>query len=599
LGQIRVLPDRLANQIAAGEVVERPVSALKELLENSLDAGASKIKIDVEAGGKRRIRVEDNGCGMDRDDCLMALERHATSKLTRAEDLFSIKTLGFRGEALPSIASVSRFSLESVPDGENAGVRIQVDGNRLSKVTEISGNPGTIVTVNNLFYNIPARKKFLRRTETELSWIVNLVTQYSFVHIDKHFQLRHNGRTLIDVAPVSELKQRVYQHYGRGMLDRLLEVEHQAEWLGLRGMVSEPAYTKTSRAYQFLFVNRRLVKDRVLSHAITEAYHGFGEGRIFPVVFLFLELPSTEVDVNVHPAKTEVKFIQSNFVHDAVRDAIRERLVKQPMTVPYRVRDRPDSRMPWPQREQQAPLSTEPPPGPLFHNQPSPNQTSAYESFIQREGQVPYAEQTEETQAPQHDLFQPRAVPHVIGQFRSSYILAEDAEHLYLIDQHVAHERLLYDRIVAGLENDNLERQALLVPITIELSPHQAVELESLLPQIRKFGFDLDPFDGHTYVIREMPAFLSQENLSDVVVELIEKAQGQRHETALESMIDYLAATRACKAAVKINMSLTEEKMQHFIDRLWASSSPMFCPHGRPIVLTFSNEEIEKNFLRR
>ena len=639
MGQVRVLPDHLANQIAAGEVVERPASALKELIENSLDAGADEIRVILEAGGKKRIRVEDNGSGMDRDDCLMAMERHATSKLTRAEDLFSIRSLGFRGEALPSIASVSRFTLESRPEEADAGVRIQLNGAKIVKVEEVARNRGTTVTVDNLFFNIPARKKFLRKTETELSWMVNLITQYSIANRDKHFFLEHNGKVLLDTTPVKTLDERIYQHYGKSMLERLIPVSTTADWLAISGLVSTPDYFKTSRGFQHLFVNGRMVKDKVLNHAIREAYEGFGEGRLYPVVFLFLELPSTEVDVNVHPAKTEIKFVNSGFVHHTVRNAIRERLVARKVTIPYRFRQgyhgHPSqtasrSTDPWSKpREQQVALPGQGPENtsPLF-NQQSQSDNTPYARFKANqhhaESREPAAprygseaaavaggqNQAEPAALPTVDLAAETTEglfrndpalsrPNVIGQFRDSFIIAEQEGDLLLIDQHVAHERILYDKISAELARGQIERQPLLVPITVELTPQQAVELEHLLPYVRQFGFDLDAFDGNTYIIRETPVFLEGQDVARVVVELLEKAQGQRNETVLESMTDHFAATKACKAAIKIRMNLTVEKMNHLIDTLWANATPLFCPHGRPIILRFRNEEIEKNFLRR
>lgn len=643
MGQIRVLPDHLANQIAAGEVVERPASALKEFIENSLDAGATRISVSLEAGGKRRLTVEDNGHGMDRDDCLMALERHATSKLHRAEDLFSIRTLGFRGEALPSIASVSQLTLESRHEDAETGVRLEMRGPKMLKVEEISRPVGTKVSIANLFFNIPARRKFLRKTETELSWMVNLVTQYSMAHIHIHFQLSHNGRQLIDVPPVKHLRERIYQHYGKAMLDELIPIESAKDWLKIEGLTATPNLLKTSRNFQFLFVNGRLVRDKVLNHAISDAYRGFKEGTFYPVIFLFLELPSTEVDVNVHPAKTEVKFIHAQQVHDAVRDAIRKAVVDRRFAMPYRFREgyhehptqaKPD---PWSKPvPQQQPLPGNDPvtQSGLFAQdaQASPkgygdrrDQSSApenpvgptlYDEFrakhqeaLSREmGEAP----AETPGVPGPRSLEPKAdtalfargetvetLPRIIGQFRESYILAEHRGDLLLVDQHVAHERILYDEICASLEAGTVQRQALLVPVTLELSPAQAVILEELLPTIRRFGFDLDPFDGHTFIIREVPLFAMEQDLTLLVTELLEKAEGKRQETLLEDIIDHFAATKACKAAIKINMRLEPEKMQHLLEKLLHSSSPMFCPHGRPIILKFRNEEIEKNFHRR
>lgn len=656
MGQIRVLPDHLANQIAAGEVVERPASALKELIENAIDAGATRVTVTLEAGGKRRIRVEDDGRGMDREDCLMAVERHATSKLTRAEDLFSIRTLGFRGEALPSIASVSRFCMESRTHEAEAGVKLEMNGSKLMKVSEISRNPGTTVTVDQLFFNIPARRKFLRTTDTELSWMVNLVTQYSFANLDKHFSLTHNGKLMIDVPPVNSLKERIYQHFGKQMVDELVPVAMERDWLQVGGMTSTPNYIKSSRQYQYLFVNGRLVKDRVLSHAITEAYEGFGEGpRRHPVVFLFLQMPSTEVDVNVHPAKTEVKFIHSNVVHDGVRDALRKPLLEMRITTPYRFREEYHAHPsqvigkrddPWnrARQQQQGLPGSGDGVGPLFDggqsdasaagtqapgspgaasgsgaDERAAGQPSAYERFRARhadtlgDGMSPQTTQALQQPVPptQPPMTRPAdndglfdgdphlQLPHIIGQFRESYILAEQAGDLLLIDQHVAHERILYDQVSRSLAAGEVERQQLLVPVQVELTPKQAVALREILDEVQRFGFDLDPFDGNTYVIREAPAFLGKENLEHLVVELIEKAQGKHGETALEAMIDHYAATKACKAAVKINMRLTSEKMLHLLEALWATDTPLFCPHGRPIILRFRNDEIEKNFLRK
>ena len=639
MGQIRVLPDHLANQIAAGEVVERPASALKELLENSFDADARSVRIYLERGGKKRIQVEDDGYGMDRDDCLMAMERHATSKLTRAEDLFSIKTLGFRGEALPSIASVSRFTLETQARGEESGVRLEMHGTKLLKVSEISRTAGTKVTVDQLFFNIPARKKFLRKTETELGWMVNLVTQYSMVHLNKHLYLEHDGRTLVDVPPVATLKERIYQHFGKKMLAELVPVDFERDWIRVKGMVSTPSFFKTSRSHQYLFVNGRLVRDKVLNHAITDAYEGFGEGRVFPVVFLFVEVPSQEVDVNVHPAKTEIKFIQSNWVHDAVRDAIRQPLLDQKLTLPYRFREgyHPHPSQPLQQRQQGGPPPPQPLPGdqganqaflpgndpiaqsPLF-SEPKPQDQSPYQRFLARnqgwldrpDETVPAPGAVPSEADPRHaageaasgheHLFagDPKiSLPRVIGQFRDSYILAEQEGDLLLIDQHVAHERILYDQVTSALAKGGVERQALLVPLTVEFTHQQTIDAEEWMPAVQSFGFTLEPYGGQAYIVREIPVFAAGEDIGAMVCELVEKVQGQRRDSALETMVDHYAATKACKAAVKINMHLTLEKMNHLIETLWSTSSPLFCPHGRPIILRFSNEEIEKNFLRR
>ncbi|PIE01673.1 MAG: DNA mismatch repair protein MutL [Acidobacteria bacterium] len=614
MGRVRVLPDKLANQIAAGEVVERPVSALKELVENALDAHATSIKVTVDAGGKRRIRVEDDGVGMDREDCLMALERHATSKLNRSEDLFSIKTLGFRGEALPSIASVSRLTLESRQKEAEHGHRVTVHGSKIKDLKEIQKMPGTTVTVDQLFFNMPARRKFMRKTETELSWIVNLMTTYSFAHTDKFFSLTHNGKTLFRVTPVKTLKERIYQHYGKPFVDDLLPFQREFGPFKLHGLLSKPHVRKTSRNFQYLFVNGRLVRDKVLNHAIYDAYREFGETRHYPIIFLFLECPSDEVDVNVHPAKTEIKFIHPNDVHDHVRDTLKAVLVQIPQTTPWKTTARPEFNQRLSPAEHSTSSQEQEPqvqtrfnfsrtgqsqdPGVVYQK----SESTPYSRFIREHGQVFETETQNKPVIPPDQPSQETVheeSPRVLAQYNDSFILAQEPGALLLIDQHVAHERILYDQVLESYTSGQLESQMLLIPQTFELTRAQSIRLEESMDFVRSFGFDIDRFDSQTYVVREVPAIVSGGQEAEMVVELIEKALGNRGETKVEAMIQHLAATRACKAAVKINMRLSLEKMQHLVDQLWKSKTPLFCPHGRPIVLRFTDEEIEKNFLRR
>jgi len=644
MGRIRVLPDHLANQIAAGEVVERPAAALKELVENSLDAGASRIEVQVQGGGRRLIQVRDNGCGMDADDCLMALERHATSKLTRAEDLFSVHTLGFRGEALPSIASVSRFTLESVAQGAELGFRVEVHGGRIVRTSPVAGEAGTTVRVESLFYNMPARRKFLRSIDTEWGWMVQLITQMSLAHLERAFSLQHEGRSSFDLHPVSSLRERIYQHFGKAMLPHLIEFSFARDWLKVEGAISSPDYLLPSRTQQHLFVNGRLVRDKLLSHALSEAYRGFGDGSRHPAAFLFLSVPGSEVDVNVHPAKTELRFIQSGLVHDEVRDGLRALLLARPRTVAYRgAATAPDQAAPVPcgspspapaspslQEALRHPAriqasssarsggSEDPRKGPGLAGNPAfsavaEGEPSRYEAFLQANralllgldeaaasrSDAAVSAGREVAANGQQPMLQEEELPRVIGQFRDSFIVAEQGETLLLIDQHVLHERLLYDEIRQAFDSQSMERQILLLPEPVELNPGQRVELERLLPLVRRFGFDLDPMDGNCFLLREVPAFLDGGDLGGLVGEILEKAQGLREETAVEALMDLFAASKACKAAIKINMRLTREKMEYLVARLWRSGTPLFCPHGRPVVLSFPLAEIERNFLRR
>src|ERR1700736_1352113 len=340
MGRIRILPDQVANKIAAGEVVERPASVVKELLENSLDAGATAIRIEIENGGRRLIRIVDDGCGMLRDDALLAFERHATSKLSDVKDLLSIATLGFRGEALPSIASVSRLLLETRSADETTGTAVEFAGGKLLRCDEFPAATGTTITVRDLFFNVPARKKFLRSDPTELAHIASLVTHYSLAHADKSFELRNGANELLEVTPVQSLRERVYQVFGAQTLDELVDLdyierelqvpmaeEQETRVFGLRGFISGPQIQKLNRSSIFLFVNGRLIRDKLLLHALSSAYHNLMPPACYPFALLFLDCDAEEVDVNVHPSKTEVRFRHGSFIHDFVRDSIRDRLI--------------------------------------------------------------------------------------------------------------------------------------------------------------------------------------------------------------------------------------------------------------------------------
>lgn len=644
MGRIHVLSDQVANKIAAGEVVERPASVVKELLENSLDAGASDIRVEAEAGGRRLIRVADDGCGMIRDDALLALERHATSKISRVEELESIATLGFRGEALPSIASVSRMVLETRAAEEQAGARIEVAGGRILSVNECVRPPGTAITVRDLFFNVPARRKFLRSEQTELAHIASLVTHYSLAHPAKSFELVHEGRKLLDAPPVLTPSERVFQVFGAETLDELIELEPRTAQEGrftLSGFISRPQVQKSNRNSIFLFVNRRLIRDRLLLHAISAAYANLMPPSAFPFALLFIDCDPGEVDVNVHPSKTEVRFRASSFVHDFVRDALREALVASrpvpaapppsPAPTPPRGEPQPGARLPFSEFTQaiedfrftgirgDAPRSVLPdlrlsePPGPEprldLASAPAPEP-------------VP-AEPPDATPPPPEPADLPRlrlpdthaAIPagialdvpssmaslddvRILGQLHDSFIIAAGPDGLWIIDQHVAHERILFEQFLDRLLRGRVEQQRLLLPLVVTLTPAQEADYQRIAGELERAGFETEPFGQRTIAIKAVPADLSPAAVEQVFYEILEIADAEMRRSTPEDFRRALAASLACRAAIKINMRLEPEKMEWLLRQLAATRYPMSCPHGRPVALRYSNRDILRSFHR-
>ncbi len=675
MGRIHVLSDNVANQIAAGEVVERPASVVKELLENALDAGATRIVLHVEAGGKKLIQITDNGCGMVRDDALLAFERHATSKIKNAADLLSIATLGFRGEALPSIASVSRLRLETRAREETSATVVEINGGKIFKVEEAGLPEGTSITVRDLFFNVPARKKFLRSESTELSHIASLVTHYALAHPDKHFELHSATNAILVAPPVADSRQRVYQVFGRGTLDQLIEVAallpldrvglpQAPAWLRrrdsaaagepeetvvlgevrLHGFVSKPEIQKLNRNSIFVFVNGRLIRDRYVQHALTEAYRNIIPPAVYPVVLLFLELPAAEVDVNVHPSKTEVRFRQQGAIHDFVRDSVRAALMKarpvaqfstemhahptaSPSLTPG-VRPSEAESAAW--RALYGPID----PSfahPSFALQPPPlpatNARFQFESGIEVEGNaamgmvrerhtfgggVPSADAPASlTAVPDHGCTPP--IPDdsgheptleslrtlkPLGQIRNSFILAVNEDGLWIIDQHVAHERVLFERVLAQRAAQKVESQRLLMPLVIELTPAQLAVFAELADELAHNGFEAEPFGSRSLAVKVTPAGIDAAEVERMLHELLEQFAREDQSLNLETIRTGIAASIACHAAIKVNMPLEQNKMEWLLAELAQTAHPMSCPHGRPIVLRYSMKDIQRAFKR-
>ena len=665
MGRIRVLSDSVANKIAAGEVVERPASVVKELLENSLDAGASEIRIEAENAGRRLLRIQDDGTGMLRDDALLAFERHATSKLSDVKDLLAISTLGFRGEALPSIASVSRLLLETRSDDEQTGTAVEIHGGKLLRCDEIARTTGTTISVRDLFYNVPARKKFLRSDQTELSHIGSLITHYSLGHPGKRFEFFHEGRELLTATPVETVRERAFQVFGSDVLADLVDIAprtfeiHEVEpvHFALEGLVSGPHIQKLNRNSIFLFVNGRLIRDKVLLHAVQSAYHNLMPQGSYPFALLFLKCDPSDVDVNVHPAKTEVRFRHSTPVHDFVRDAVRESLMEsRPVSgiplpispVPFRPNPRPvfgrvptAATLPFSEftsvleafeAQQSQPLesaqSSEPVPEirlPSFENGYEIGSVPIVEAENVRNltevgsemGSVPISSSILEPpkarrRAPDtHGALDAlasewdrpdtlAALPDLrpLGQLHESFIIAAGRDGLWIIDQHVAHERILFEQVLRQRAAGSVEVQQLLMPMVIQLTPSQQYEYARIADELNAHGFDTEPFGQRTIAVKAAPAAVGHAEIEKVVFEILEIAENELRGASLDEIRRDVCATIACRAAIKINTRLEPAKIDWLLRTLAACEYPMTCPHGRPIVLRYSTRDILKSFHR-
>jgi DNA mismatch repair protein MutL len=598
--RIHRLPLHLANQIAAGEVVERPASVVKELVENALDAGASRVAVTIELGGKKLIRVEDDGEGMDPEDAQLALERHATSKIARPEDLGAIRTLGFRGEALPSIASVSHFVLRTRARGAESGTEIRIAGGAVASVREIGTREGTCLEVADLFYNLPARRKFLKSDTAESAQISRLLTQLALGYPEIGWMLTSGPRTLLEYPPAPGLAERFFQLFG----DRpdLIEFRKEAAGLKIHGYVAALGDHGPVRGAQNVFVNRRIVKDRTIAHAIIDAYSVATIKERSPEVHLFIEMPPDRVDVNVHPTKAEVRFLEQSLVHEVLRRGLADALGRGPapeiQLTPFEVRTGEPRPMTIPGVLSGANVGSRWTPAPYPITRPIPSavpevpaaetgsSSSAFPSIAA--GAAPTAEGGESGMRPMIPL----------GQFRDTYIVAIDDEGIAIIDQHVAHERVLFEQVMEKLTAGRLESQRLLAPIVIELSPAQRQALAQNGAMLERFGLEIAEFSGSSVLLSAVPALLDPAECEAAVRALAEDLEGAEGGGRVEEALRRIAATMACHAAVKANYPLTQEKMRYILAELGRTAYSSVCPHGRPVVLRITRREVEKNFQR-
>ena len=610
MGKIHRLPSDLANQIAAGEVVERPASVIKELVENSIDAGARRIAIIAEFGGKKLIRVEDDGEGMEGDDARLAIERHATSKIQRAADLEGIATLGFRGEALPSIASVSHCILRTRVRGGDSGTEIRVNGGAVASVMEAGMPEGTSIEVRDLFYNLPARRKFLKSDAAESAQISRIVTQLALCYPEVGFTLTSSGRKVLQCPPVGTLRERLYQLYG----DRpdLVEVRRATGDVKVLGYVAalaqrlgspdaeQPfgsAQVGPTRGPQNVFVNRRVVKDRTIAHAIIDAYSVASIKERSPEVHLFIEMPHDAVDVNVHPTKAEVRFRDQSYIHQVIRRTLGDALGRGPA---------PELTLTPPAATRDAGVTL---PLPASYATVYPNRWTATgeahraptgEAGFAPTGEAGFAPTSEASLAPTSEAGPAPTIRPLIplGQFRDTFIIAIDDEGIAIIDQHVAHERVLFERITERLTTGRLESQRLLVPLVLELPPSATTALASHAADLERLGFELEEFGGSSVRVSAVPAILGRDDSEAAIRAMSNDLDGLDRGATVEEAIKRIAATMACHAAVKAHDPLTHDKMVHILDELRQTAYSSICPHGRPVMLRLSRREVEKNFQR-
>jgi DNA mismatch repair protein MutL len=620
--EIKILPEIISNKIAAGEVVERPASVVKELVENALDAHSTRVIIEVEKGGRALIRVADNGAGMHPDDALLALERYATSKISTGQDLFNISTLGFRGEALPSIAAVSRFTLVTRVKSASAGTEIRVAGGKIQKVFEVGTAPGTMITVARLFYNTPARRKFLKSINTEMGHVAETISRMALARPDVHFKLQHNSKPVKDWPAVSEPIDRVADLLGSAEFAQLYPIAHESDGLHISGWISSPRFSRRTSRRIFVYVNGRFVRDKIVRHALLEGYAQRLVKGQYPVAVLFLTVPFDRVDVNVHPTKSEVRFAEPRHAHDALKRIVAETLnrVDRPQwsadynaaTKPVRPATRVSE-----QEGQGEGFRTR---GSGYEVQSSRFKVQGLQKRAQGSKSIDpeaheglKAEGSEKNRKPGLLNFEP-GTPYeqaaiwpqkqfrdfrIIGQFRNSYILCEAGDGLILIDQHAAHERILFEHLKNSYKEYGAASQKLLVPETVELGYREADILERLIPDFDKLGLEVEPFGGNTFVVKSVPSLLAGREVTPLIMEIVEKAVAIGVFAGVAEFLDACLEIMACHGAIRANQVLSDDQMRGLLNQLDHCDNPAHCPHGRPTWIQWTLAALEKSFKRR
>jgi DNA mismatch repair protein MutL len=629
MSKIKILPEILSNKIAAGEVVERPASVVKELVENALDAGSTRIMIDIEKGGRSLIQVSDNGSGMGRDDALLALERYATSKIYKDQDLFKIQTLGFRGEALPSIAAVSRFTLVSRDQNADSGTEIRVEGGKIKDVSEIGAPQGTMIAIRQLFFNTPARRKFLKTIGTEMGHIADKVASIALGHPAVQFRLSHNGKIVKDWPSAAAPLDRVVDVLGNDLKDTLHTIEFQNNAVSISGWISSPRVTRRTSRGLFIYVNGRFVRDRIVQHALFE---GFSQRLVkgqFPIAALFLNVPFEEVDVNVHPTKNEVRFARQKDIHESVRQAVAQTLFeseksswstrrefkndglgKQGRVAETTVKEFGNRNSEGGKRKVEFGIrnSEDGKDGPEFEKWNSgqtvedPHRIASIEHPVSspRNAHPETRDLHPATRRTQTTIWQKKRFSdlRIIGQLQKSYIVCEAEGGLILIDQHAAHERILFERFNDRATNSPKTAQRLLVPESIELGYREAGVLEKLIPDLTALGLDIEPFGGNTFVVKSVPPLLTEREVKPLLTEIVEKIVEIGASSGLAEILAECRMVMACHGAIRAHQALSEAQISGLLAQLDECKNPSHCPHGRPTWIRWDIQDLEKSFKR-
>lgn len=587
MGWIKLLPAEVASKIAAGEVVERPVSVVKELVENSLDAGATEIKVELVEGGKKLIRVQDNGSGLKPEDVALCFKRHATSKIYTEADLEKISTLGFRGEALASISAVSRITLKTSDGSGEKGYQVEREGEKLLRFIESAFPRGTMVEVRDLFFNLPARRKFLRSDRSELSLVVQLLTTMALAFPGVKFLLISNNREIINCPAVSSLSERIYQLFGKKVLDNLMSLDYEEENYRLFGLSSRPFSGRLDRQHQFFFVNRRPVKDRMLTAALTQAYLGILEKQKNPEGFIFLDIPFDQVDVNVHPAKAEVRFKDPQKVFRLILRGVETSARTESLVKPILVsEEKPDAGPAGLERKEADLLSREE----VSQSEDKPGWSEAGVLLMAEEEPARYRAKVVAEAASESE----KTLIKVLGQYLNSYIIAVSSEAVFIIDQHNAHERILFEKFRQLEEKRAWTARQMLFPSVIDLTPKQQVAYQEMQAELEHLGFRLEPMGGLSFALKEYPDVFQEAEALNILLSLLEEEEGKFHDRRSQSL-----ATMACKAAVKAGQPLGKEEMEFLASELFATGNPGLCPHGRPVVIRLDRTRIESTLGRQ
>ena len=595
ISRIQILPENLANQIAAGEVVERPASVVKELVENSIDALASEIFVDIEKGGKALVRVIDNGHGMKKDDAFLSLERHATSKVKCTEDLFALSTMGFRGEALPAIASVSRLRLTTRSVDDDAGWQIYAEGGTIRQANAVGAAPGTVVEVRNLFFNTPGRRKFLRKEETEFGHIADVVSRLALSRPDIHFRLTHNGRNYLEAYRHNRLEERAAALLGRNVAGGLLPVDADSgDGEMLVGLLGSPGISRSTTGQVYTYVNGRFVRDRVIQHAIIEAYRSLLEKRRYPIAVLFIDMPPERVDVNVHPTKHEVRFRNQQQVHDFIVTALRERLQQVACEA---ASDSASFVLPRVET-----LTSSLPLAQTDYRNRVQESLAAFNLKVAAAPIIP-AVSTVKGEMAGWSAGQDNATVmpdgwRLIGQYLNSYLICQVNDELVLIDQHAAHERIGFERLRKQLSTNGIESQNLLFPVVLELDHRESAVLTEHLDDFARFGFEVEAFGGRSFTVKSVPALVAHVDLERLIRDLAAELNEIGRSGQLNDEIERVLAVLACHSMVRANQALSQSEMQHLLKDLSAIDFGSCCPHGRPVTHRLSKRDVEKFFHR-